>query len=162
MALSDYHRNFAFFESNGESDGCWLGHGRSRREGFSLIEVMLAVGLIAFVLSAILGLVTLGVQGTKRADLDARLMVMTSRLSASYQGRAYTNALAELATNATTYYDLYGAPTNAAGAYFQCDAQNVTPSGNSTNYTVLRFQIRWPVPQLVSSNIYVTTIGNFQ
>ncbi len=130
--------------------------------GFSLIEVILAVGLMAFVLSAILGLVTLAVQGTKRADLDARLVVLTSRVTAGYQNRDFASALSELSTNATTYYNLYGTPTNAAAAYFRCDAANATPAGNSTNFAILRFQICWPYPQLSSTNLYVTSIGNYQ
>lgn len=143
-----------------------LGKGKHMREaasrGFSLIEVVLAIGLIAFVLSAILGLVTLAVQGTKKADWDARLTVLTSRLSAGYQGRDFASALSEMVTNATTYYDFYGAPTNASGAYFRCDATNATPAGNSTNFAIVRFQIRWPVPQLAMTNTYVSSIFNYQ
>ncbi|CAN5821863.1 hypothetical protein BH09VER1_BH09VER1_47180 [soil metagenome] len=130
--------------------------------GFSLVEVILAVGLIAFVLTAILGLVTLAVQGTKKADMDARLAVLAGRMSAGYQGRSFAAALAELSTNAVTYYDYYGIPTNAAGAYFACTAANVTPTGSSTNLAIVRFQFRWPSPQWSSTNSYVSSISNFQ
>jgi len=129
---------------------------------FSLVEVMIAVGIVAFVLSAILGLVTLAVQGTRKADTDARLAILAGRLSASYQGRSFAGALAEVATNATTYFDFDGVPTNAAGAYFRCDATNVTPAGASANLALLQMRIRWPSPQWSSSNIYVFSVANYQ
>lgn len=129
---------------------------------FSLIEVMLAVGLMAFVLTAILGLVALAVRGTKNADMDARLAVLTSRISSGYQSRGYSAALAAVSTNGTTYYDFYGAPTNAAAAYFRCDAVNATPAGNSTNYALLRLAISWPAANPGSTNIHVSSVFNAQ
>jgi hypothetical protein len=57
--------------------------------------------------------------------------------------------------------------TNNADAYFRCDVSNVTPSPASTNFTtnnfaLLQVSIRWPNPQLASSNVSVISLFNYQ
>ena len=43
------------------------------RAAFTLVEVVIAVGLVAFVLTEILGLLVIATNETKNADLKARL-----------------------------------------------------------------------------------------
>lgn len=58
-----------------------------RREGFSLVEVVLALGLVGFVIIAILGLFSVGLRGTRESEvtIDASNLaaVMLSKRLAS-------------------------------------------------------------------------------
>ena len=93
---------------------------------FTLVEVVIAVGLVAFVLTAILGLVAIAANETKNADLKARLAWITEQVTSEYQSQRFSNALAGVP--ATNYWDYSGMSTNAAGAYFVCEISNVTPT----------------------------------
>ena len=61
---------------------------------FTLVEVVIAVGLVAFVLTAILGLVAIAANETKNADLKARLAWITEQVTSEYQSQRFSNALA--------------------------------------------------------------------
>jgi uncharacterized protein (TIGR02598 family) len=137
---------------------------------FTLVEVVIAVGLVAFVLTAILGLAAMAANETKNADLKARLAWITERVTSEYQSQRFSVALGSVPTNApaTSYWDYSGMlVTNNADAYFRCDVSNVTPSPASTNFTTNNFalfqvSIRWPNPQLTSSSVSVISLFNYQ
>ena len=141
-----------------------------RRAGFTLVEVVIAVGLVAFVLTAILGLLVIAINETKNADLKARLAWITERVTSEYQCQRFSTALGGLP--ATNYWDYSGIPvTNTADAYFRCDILNVTPPPASTNFTtnnfaLLQVSIRWPYSSLtstnVSTNVSVISLFNYQ
>ena len=95
---------------------------------FTLIEVVIAVGLVAFVLTAILGLVAIAANETKNADLKARLAWITEQVTSEYQSQRFSNALASLPTNWTLDYEGMPVATNSPSAYFVCDVSNVTPT----------------------------------
>jgi Tfp pilus assembly protein PilV len=128
--------------------------------------VVIAVGLVAFVLTAILGLVAIAANETKNADLKARLAWITEQVTSEYQSQRFSNALASVP--GTNYWDYSGMPTNAAGAYFVCDVSNVTPTNPTnanypTNYiALLQLRTRWPSPQLTSTNVSVISLFNYQ
>ena len=115
-----------------------------------LIEVVIAVGLVAFVLTAILGLVAIAANETKNADLKARLAWITEQVTSEYQSQRFSNALASLPTNWTLDYEGMPVPTNSPNAYFVCDVSNVTPTNATnpsypTNYiALLQVRTRWP------------------
>jgi uncharacterized protein (TIGR02598 family) len=133
---------------------------------FTLVEVVIAVGLVAFVLTAILGLVAIAANETKNADLKARLAWITEQVTSEYQSQRFSNALAGVP--ATNYWDYSGMSTNAAGAYFVCEISNVTPTSPTnpafpTNYiALLQVRTRWPSPQLTSTNVSVISLFNYQ
>lgn len=120
---------------------------------------MLAVGIIAFVLSAILGLVSVAVQGTKEANLNVRLGLIEGRVASTYRSQSRGDALTNLLT---TYYTYDGVPTNETGGYFRCDITNASPAGFTTNMAMLKAVVRWPNPQLTSTNAFVLSVGNYQ
>jgi uncharacterized protein (TIGR02598 family) len=139
---------------------------RGRRAAFTLVEVVIAVGLVAFVLTAILGLAVIAANETKNADLKARLAWITERLTSEYQSQRFSTVLGTVPTN--SYWDFSGMPvTNTADAYFRCDVTNVTPPPASTNFTtnnfaLLQVSIRWPNPQLTSTNVCLISLFNYQ
>jgi uncharacterized protein (TIGR02598 family) len=136
------------------------------RAAFTLVEVVIAVGLVAFVLTAILGLAVIATNETKNADLKARLAWITERVTSEYQSQRFSTALTNLP--ATNYWDYSGMPvTNTADAYFRCIISNVTPPPASTNFTsdnfvLLQASIRWPYPQLTSTNVTLISLFNYQ
>jgi uncharacterized protein (TIGR02598 family) len=125
------------------------------------VEVVIAVGLVAFVLTAILGLVVIATNETKNADLKARLAWITERVTSEYQSQRFSTVLQGLP--ATNHWDYSGMPvTNTADAYFRCEISNVTPPSASTNFTLLQVSIRWPYPNLTSTNVSVISLFNYQ
>jgi type II secretory pathway pseudopilin PulG len=127
--------------------------------------VVIAVGLVAFVLTAILGLLVIATNETKNADLKARLAWITERVTSEYQSQRFSAVLTNLP--ATSHWDYSGMPvTNTAEAYFRCDVSNVTPppAGNLTtnNFALLQLSTRWPYPNLTSTNVSLISLFNYQ
>jgi len=135
---------------------------------FTLVEVVIAVGLVAFVLTAILGLVAIAANETKNADLKARLAWITEQVTSQYQSQRFSKALANVPTNFAWDYDGMPVITNSPTAYFVSDVSNVTPTNPTnanypTNYiALLQVQTSWPSPQLTSTIVSVISIFNYQ
>jgi uncharacterized protein (TIGR02598 family) len=131
-----------------------------------LVEVVIAVGLVAFVLTAILGLVAIAANETKNADLKARLAWITEQVTAEFQSQRFSSALASVPTNLAWDYSGTPVATSSPDAYFLCSVSNVTPTNASnypTNYlALLQVSIRWPSPQLTSTNVSVISLFNYQ
>ncbi len=95
-------------------------------DAFTLVEVVIAVGLVAFVLTAILGLAAMAANETKNADLKARLAWITESVTSEYQSQRFSAVLGSLPK--THYWDYSGmAVPDITDAYFRCDVSNVTP-----------------------------------
>ena len=148
------------------SGGIQLNAPLFERAGFTLVEVVIAVGLVAFVLTAILGLAVTATKETKNADLKARLAWITKRVTSEFQSQRFSAVLGNLP--ATKYWDYSGMPvTNTADAYFRCDVSNATPPPASANFTtnnfaLLQLSIRWPYPNLTSTNVSLISLFNYQ
>ena len=142
--------------------------GKTGAAAFTLVEVVIAVGLVAFVMTAILGLAVIAANETKNADLKARLAWITERVTSEYQSQRFSRCLGSSDMPANSYWDYSGMPvTNTTDAYFQCDVTNVTPPPASTNFTtnnfaLLQVSIRWPNPQLTSTNVSLISLFNYQ
>lgn len=148
----------------------------AKGSGFTLVEVVVAVGIIAFALTAIIGLTGLAVQGTKDADLYGRLASINRRIAADFQGSAYlavSGSFAAVGANTTSYYDYYGTPltdcygnpisANKGNKYFQCTVTNATPAtGYPGTAKLLRVQIRWPYPQLTGTDTSIISVINWR
>jgi uncharacterized protein (TIGR02598 family) len=92
-----------------------------RSHGFSLIEVTLAIGVIAFALIAVLGLMPLGIQSSRDAGDDTRTSAIAQDVFNRMQGvlNAYVvsnnGALPTTAQSGVTfYYDVDGRYLNGA------------------------------------------------
>ena len=103
---------------------------------------------------------------TKNADLKARLAWITESVTSECQSQRFSTVLASVP--ATKYWDYSGMPVaSAADAYFLCDVSNVTPPSTSPNLTtnnfaLLQLSIRWPNPQLTSSNVCLISLFDYQ
>jgi uncharacterized protein (TIGR02598 family) len=123
-------------------DGSIHLHGRSsafiRIHAFSLVEVVLAIGVIAFALLAVVGLIPLGIQSSKDATDDTRATAIAqdvfnrtqSQLDAYVVNLASTTGVgalpASIQTGLTFYYDNDGRFLNTS-----------SPTAPITNYSTI-------------------------
>jgi uncharacterized protein (TIGR02598 family) len=140
----------------------------STSAAFTLVEVVIAVGMVAFVLTAILGLVVIAANETKNADLKARLAWITEQVTSEYQSQRFAAALTNLPAGLAWDYSGMPVATNSPTAYFVCDVSNVTPTNPTnasypTNYiALLQVRTRWPSLQLTSTNVSLISLFNYQ
>ncbi len=126
------------------------------------------MGLVAFVLTAILGLVAIAANETKNADLKARLAWITEQVTSEYQSQRFSNAWQVFPPTCLGTTLACRFPRILANAYFVCDISNVTPTSPTnpafpTNYiALLQVRTRWPSPQLTSTNVSVISLFNYQ
>lgn len=87
----------------------------SRQSGFSLIEVTIAIGVLAFAAVSILGLIPNGLATGMRSHQT----MIASRLAAEVQSELQQVGLASLPTD-TTFFDVDGrVATNSSTAVFE-------------------------------------------
>ncbi len=63
---------------------------RNRISGFSLVEVALALGMVAFALTAVLGLVPIGLETSRAAINETRAAQIAQRLFTEFQSQSFT------------------------------------------------------------------------
>lgn len=130
---------------------------RRHKAGFSLVEVVLAVGITSFILITVFGMTAMAVKTTQEADINARVAAIDRTTAALFQMEHFNKATTALP--ATYSYDIWGSPIQ--DGYYRCDVKNVTPPGASTNLLILQVQVRWPSPQLKSTNTSIISVGNY-
>jgi uncharacterized protein (TIGR02598 family) len=120
---------------------------RSSRSGFSLAEVTLALGIAAFCLIAVFGLMPVGVQTSRNATSQTAATNILAAVVADLRATPNTiNTSSQFAitfgTNKTLYFDGSGQFTTSIGADSRYQA-NVTWNGSSG----LRYadvKVTWP------------------
>jgi uncharacterized protein (TIGR02598 family) len=147
---------------------------RPNSEGFSLIEVTIAIGLVAFVLVALIGLMSLGiktrgegVRKTAQANIiqylqdQLPLRAWNTNATTNYGFRALTNFAGGAAAIPVLFFDVNGSPVAAAStneqvfqATISVDRETMTnlafpmPTNNLTNTSSQALQVRsvieWP------------------
>ena len=130
--------------------------------GFSLVEITLALGVAAFALTAIVGLLSLTLKNSKSAMDDTLVAEMTGDLVNTLRKQDFTNI--SKATN--VFFDISGKRLNALdsagliqgmavssavsqGAVYECvpviaaDTNTLSPDG-SANLWQVTLNFRWP------------------
>jgi len=127
-----------------------------RSGGFSLVEVTLAVGIMAFSLLAILGLLSMGMQGSRESGEDTVLALAARQVATWGRAQPFATlaALAEEEAQATFFFDEHGllsrdadglpVTTAPADAHYLC-AVSVWASGVSPHLLRLRYRFEWPL-----------------
>ncbi len=122
-------------------------------DGFSLIEVALAVAVISFALVAILGLMPVGLKSAAEAGDATRTSMLEANAEADIRATVSpTDFTSATARTVTRYYDQQGILlTSATGAFYRVDATIgntwTTPLAN-VDEAYLRpvsAVVRWPV-----------------
>lgn len=135
---------------------------RSAPTSFTLIEVVVAIGVIAFALISVLGLMTYGSQLAQQSDTYYRLSNVAGQVLAQYDSQPFSVSTNAATTNAVYFFTYEGLPTNSAGAYFQASAANVNTAGwTLTNVMQIQISIRWPNPQFSNTNVIMTSSLNY-
>lgn len=122
---------------------------------FSLVEVVLAMGVISFAIVGMFGLISVGFSAAKKAAVDTNLSLINSQALAAL--RSDTNMTsAKLGVQASTptniYFDAAGKMQAAqdASSLYQCQiASRAIPNGTFSpdvkQFTVLVMTVSFPV-----------------
>ena len=148
---------------------------RSRQAAFTLVEVVVAIGIVVFGLVAIFALMNLSLKNSRDANLRQGLTLVIDQVNSYYQSQSFvspavSNLLAGVSTN--LFFDNVGEPlNNSSGAFFAAAITNVTPANGQTtpsglapvdtNYLgILQLKVVWPYPADTSTNISVFSVLN--
>jgi uncharacterized protein (TIGR02598 family) len=134
----------------------------SRSAGaFSLTEVVLALGVMAFGLVGLVGGLSNSLQSQTGAERDTRLAGISQRILSEYRAQSFDLLVAgkdAAGANRVSpcYFTADGEPTaapagggSALGAYYQCEIERVidaatqSPNG-SANLLNVKMTLRWP------------------
>lgn len=137
--------------------------GPDRRSAFSLVEVTMAIGIFAFAIVAVIGLLAVSMNSDKAAASDSVLALMTQDVTARLRGQPFATlaalpGYADTDLNPDFYYSMEGSltPVTHADAYYSCRvARRATAS---PNLDCLSLEFRWPkaVPTAQQSSRFVT------
>ncbi len=86
-----------------------------KRKGFSLVEVVLALGIVAISVIAVIGLMPVGLnafQEANRANIEAEIVAQLAR---QIEAASFAKLRSEFATPQTYYYDFEGRELFASG-----------------------------------------------
>jgi len=129
-------------------------------EGFSLTEVVVALGVMAFGLVSLLCGLTSSLQSQTLAERDTRLAGISQRILSEYRAQSFDLLLdgmdaAGAALVSPRYFTAEGEPLPAGGdpgpaAYYSCemvrgiDAATQSPVNGGANLLNVRMTLRWP------------------
>ena len=141
---------------------------------FSLVEVVIAIGIFAISVLTILGLLSVSMEANLSASSDTQVALMAERTYSMLESLGFqnvsTNTLFASGASPNLYFDatgkplmtstntiLFGYPTpanaRAAGAIYSCTVSRDTTQplsfgysgGTSTNLINIQMQFAWPV-----------------
>ena len=129
------------------------------KAGFSLIEVVIALGIFAFCIVAIVGLLPVGMNSVRSVSNENNAIHIASSIEGIWQvaplgskitmPNIITNLDISASKNSTYFFDEFGEPlASVTGASLKMNYKTAVSSGNSTtvNMTFL-----WP-PNATSTN----------
>lgn len=121
----------------------------STRHGFSLVEVILSLGIVSFALVAMLGLLSVGFNASKQSTEDTLISTMTSKITSELRGTSSVTA-ATMTTPKEYYFDAQGIlMTTGTGAVYYCQATMRHPSSSEvadlgSRFGILTLDFTWP------------------
>ncbi|HRJ71371.1 MAG TPA: hypothetical protein PLS03_04065 [Terrimicrobiaceae bacterium] len=120
--------------------------GRHRSEAFGLVEIAMCLGIVSFVLLALLGLLSVGIGAGKSSREDTFAAGLGVNILAELKTRDY----ASLPPSSVSYYSYDGVATNVpSGAYYQCTTETLTsalPQTNAQGFSKrVKIEIVWPL-----------------
>jgi type IV pilus modification protein PilV len=152
-------------------------HLSSRKKGFSLIEIVIALAVISIGLIAVVGLIPQGLQASRDAADNTLAATIVQDMFNGLRAGPYNNALVSY-TPTAQYQDLRSLPLSGlvfSNAYDQAGFTTNTWAGafyklvllyqpQSPALTVVTATMVWPAQSTspVSTNVFVTTIANYQ
>ena len=154
-----------------------------RPEGFSLVEVVIATGIVSVVIITIIGLLTVGLRNSRESAEDTNLALMTQTISSLVRTRSFSNVYSStdfsesntdadyfFDANGTLVRDATGAPASNASAdsHFACTITRRTPSlapVSSSNCIYLQYRFTWPLSAQATNRrdkVGFTSLANYE
>ena len=119
--------------------------------GFSLIEVVIALGIFSFCIVAIVGLLPVGMNSLRSVSNENNAIHIASSIEGIWEvaplgstitiSNVITNLPISASQNSTYYFDEFGEPTNSTGATLK---MNYTTAASSGNSTTVNMTFSWP------------------
>ena len=134
---------------------------RHALDSFTLVEVVLAIAIVAFALISMMGLMAYASQLVQQADSFTRLSNVSSQVVASLDSQAFAVSSTNVIAGGAYYFTHEGLPTNSFNAYFQCTLSNVTVSPSPPAVMQVQVAIRWPAPHFSNTNWILTSVLNY-
>lgn len=145
-----------------------------KKSAFSLVEVVLAMGVASFALTAMMGTLSLGLGSSKASTDDTVRAVMVSDIVGGLRRQRFVDAQSYVQAAPAIYFDVYGnrlknpagtgdLPRNdaiAAGAIYQCTQTAVADSDTSSangdpNLLRVALTFAWPAAAITPANTKV-------
>lgn len=116
-----------------------------RCRGFTLTEVVLAIGIISFGIVAVIGLLSVSLEASRESSDDTRLAAMTTLVIDRLRSRPF----ADLPPAESITFDIDGnevSPAPGSGdAYYDCDVVLIpAPGALSTHLKRVEVRFSWP------------------
>jgi uncharacterized protein (TIGR02598 family) len=133
---------------------------------FTLVEVVIALGIVSFALVGIFGLLAYAVEGTKGADLSTKLTIVIASVASKYQCTSFEDGKTELESSPYDF-DFDAIPLQGRAGegepYFECFVRPVNSSsdGLSDFRSMYELEIRWPKGNPTSSNTTLYSVFNY-
>lgn len=113
----------------------------ARPQAFSLVEVVLALGVIAFALTAMLGLLVVAMDSDRSSGSDTALAAMSRQVFSNLRAMPY----ATLPASADYYFDEDGSECPQAGAVYGCHVTAADdPDLGPGNAKKVQMTFSWP------------------
>lgn len=152
---------------------------RPSREAMSLIEVVIAIGIVSFAIIPLIGLLGMGLTSSTTANEDLSQSAIISYIQSDLRSRSATtnawttnsNAAFFILTNTsparTNYFDAQGSwvtngtptGTNLTRTLYVATITNATNSTNFIDYSIL---IRWPHPSYGKTNLVPARLFRYE
>ena len=152
---------------------------RPSREAMSLIEVVIAIGIVSFAIIPLIGLLGMGLTSSTTANEDLAQSAIISYMQSDLRSRSATtnawtpssNAAFSILTNTssarTNYFDAQGSwvtngtptGTNLTRTLYVATITNAINSTNFIDYSIL---IRWPHPSYGKTNLVPARLFRYE
>jgi len=136
----------------------------SGRRGFTLVEMAVAIAILAFVLVSLTGLLSVGLSTQKSSLDDTRAAAVAQYVIAMEHMNSFANvSVSSYTTN--YYFDLSGNTNTAAASYYQAKVSNISSfSGNSgllgANVAPMQLMLTYPLPACTKTNVFYYNRSN--
>jgi uncharacterized protein (TIGR02598 family) len=134
--------------------------GTAGEGAFSLVEIVLAIGIVSFALMAMLGLVSVSLQSDRSSASDTDLAALSQQVISTLRSQPFTNL-----SGTNFFFDSDGSlTTNSSGAVYECavtlTADPLLPAASFKN---ARLQFTWPVSATnrPNTNVFLSGIANY-
>lgn len=139
--------------------GCLSGNKRpGALSGFSLVEVVIALGVVAFCLIPMLGLLTVAYNQDRTSNQETGEALVIQSMDAICKGMKYDALTAQLSTGTVQYYfdagGRYYGTTSTTAAYYRCTIKNNPAVTADLNHCGATLSIQYPAPAYPKTDTY--------